>query len=208
MKTSESKNRRDLPNNGIDNMTEDKAAIVFPGLNFNSGEDLIEAIKLADEFFEFLAAFHSRYGINRILAFNTYESLRSYFINKISSQKPPCADKQNLIQEADNILCGLIADKFNEIFAAYDRGNLNAVQFFQTGSLDLVHPRAPFYGSGIIPVNNVAYSLIIKLKNELYNFCRASQDQVNVLTAEQNRLILDYVYAAIYIPERCPDVMH
>lgn len=177
-------------------MNDDQAQIVYTGLNCSDAKELCDSFKLTAKYFTYLAGYHSRFGINYDLALAAYRSLDAEFISLITPQKLLNADFTSVIQEADMVLCSLIAYKFNQICAEFDCQKLKRL-IFEDDDAILVCERGPFYGSGIITCDTTADTVIKEIKPPLYAFC----------ASERDTLILDYVYAATFIPDACPEIV-
>ena len=106
------------------------------------------------------------------------------------------ADFTSVLQEADFVLCSLIAERFNRICADFDSQKLKNIMF-ENEEAFVVCERVPFYGSGIITADTKADAVLKELTPALYTFCASKQDT----------LILDYVYAATFIPDACPEIV-
>lgn len=177
-------------------MHDDQARIVYTGLNFTDDKELFDSYKLTDKYFTYIAEYHARFGIDYELALATYRSLRADFIASITPQKLLSADFTSVLQEADFVLCSLIAERFNSVCADFDSQKLKNIMF-ENEEAFVVCERVPFYGSGIITADSKADAVLKELKPALYTFC----------TSKQDTLILDYVYAATFIPDACPEIV-
>lgn len=177
-------------------MQDDQARIVYTGLNFNDDKELFDSFKLTDKYFTYIAKYHSHFGVDYALALDTYRSLSADFVASITPQKLLSADFTSVLQETDFVLCSLIAERFNRICADYDCRKLKKLMF-EDDEAFLVCERVPFYGSGIITADTKADAVLKELKPALHAFCASQQDT----------LILDYVYAATFIPDACPDIV-
>ena len=174
-------------------MSDDRAYVVYTGFNFEDADQMQKCMGITDELFEFLANYHMRYGIDKRLIIDTYDSIRTALISKITPGRLcdlASNDPATLLQEADYALCDIICYKCNKLINTFDKDKLK-VWSHEAANLQTVSPRAPFYGSGVALVLDDAIGLLNNLQTALYDHYQAHDD----------RLILDYTYAATALPE-------